>query len=520
MNDQFEQQDTEPLPLIQDKISPAFTEIPQTIGRYKIESLLQSGGMSKIYLGIDPATQSAVAVKVLLAKYLDNPGIIERFLREAKILSYVNHPNIVKMYEHGTWEGGFYIAMEFIVGGSLRQYLLQNPLSLRRALEMILDIAYGVCHLHTQGIIHRDLKLENILVNDEGVIKIIDFGIAQLLHAVKAEEHLDYIQMTVGTPIYMSPEQRENPETVSYPSDIYSLGIIAYELLLGRLSHGHVHLALMPRGLQKILAKALQHDLKDRYQDIVDFIADLSNYMNSQALESERRGGDRTTEFFDSLLKAKKMLHPMVFPSWPKLEIGGAANVMNILIGSYCDFLQLDTSIFALVLGQSEGHDAEGVLSSAAMRSMVRVLLTKEISLQELALQLNQQLLQDIYGIPFGICCLKLYLGKAVSFLSCGYGALWHISKKKKILSILCNNFALKVPGANYHETVYPFIPGDQLLVYGGPSCTVEMEKVLIQEALEQAGNSPQQKAEAIMRRLKILAPLSFSVFVIEHKNS
>lgn len=288
MDDEFGPQNTEPLPPFQEYIVPAPLEIPQVIGIYQIESLLQSGGMSRLYLATDSKTHLLVAVKVLLPKFFVHPDIIERFLREAEILSYVDHPNIVKMYNHGTWEGGFYIAMEYIVGGSLRQYILQNPLSLRRALEMILDIAYGVCHLHTQGIIHRDLKLENILVTDEGVIKIIDFGIAQLLHAVKDEEHSAFSHRTIGTPIYMSPEQRENPETVSYPSDIYSLGIIAYELLLGRLSHGHVHLALMPKGLQKILAKTLQPDPRERYQDIVDFIADLSNYMNSDVLENEK----------------------------------------------------------------------------------------------------------------------------------------------------------------------------------------------------------------------------------------
>lgn len=213
------------------------------------------------------------------------------------------------------------------------------------------------------------------------------------------------------------------------------------------------------------------------------------------------------------------MLHPLVAPAWPNLEVGIATNVINIPIGNYCDFLQLDTSIFAAILGQSEGQDAEGVLSSAAVRSMVRALLTKEVSLKGLAYMLNEQLLQDIHSVPFALCCLKLCLAeKSLHFLSCGYGALWHISKGEKPLRLLCNGSALKVCGAIYHETTYPFVPGDQLLVYGGVDCTSEMEKVLIQEALEQEGNPSQQKAEAIMRKLKILAPQPSSVIVIEYK--
>src|SRR6202040_2179363 len=111
---------------------------------------------------------------------------------------------------------------------------------------------------------------ENILIDQNGLVKVIDFGISQLLTVDKT--HDSHRQQFVGTPVYMSPEQRENPESVSYPSDIYSLGIIAYELVLGKLSHGQIHLSLMPKGLQKILNKALQPRQQDRYQDIVDFI--------------------------------------------------------------------------------------------------------------------------------------------------------------------------------------------------------------------------------------------------------
>ena len=111
--------------------------------------------------------------------------MVKRFLAEAKIIAIADHPNIVRLHQSGRWEEGLYIAMEYVQGISLRQYLQKVPLSIKRALEIILEIAYALCHLHTHHVIHRDLKPENILITQEGKVKVIDFGIAQLLYSGK-----------------------------------------------------------------------------------------------------------------------------------------------------------------------------------------------------------------------------------------------------------------------------------------------------------------------------------------------
>ena len=139
-------------------------EIPKTIGPYKVESLLETGGMSTIYLGTDPETKKPVTIKTLLPKFLENEEVIKRFLNEAEIIEKTSHQNIVNLFGKGEWEGGLYIALEFIEGQSLRQHLQHHPISLKKALEIILEISYALCHLHTHGIIHRDLKLENMLL--------------------------------------------------------------------------------------------------------------------------------------------------------------------------------------------------------------------------------------------------------------------------------------------------------------------------------------------------------------------
>ena len=221
-NPDLSRQTTQPLEQPGDKFQPSMAfPTPEKIGPYKIETILEKGGMSILYLAIHPETNEPTTIKVLSPKFASHPEIVHRFLQEAEIIALADHPNIVKLYGYGEWEGGLYIAMEFIQGISLRQYILQTPISLRRALEFIIDISYALCHLHTHGIIHRDLKPENILVTDQGVVKVIDFGIAQLL--AETSSGISH-QRVIGTPIYMSPEQRENPENVSFPTDIYFIG--------------------------------------------------------------------------------------------------------------------------------------------------------------------------------------------------------------------------------------------------------------------------------------------------------
>lgn len=496
---------TQPLPPPEEREVPLLLSDLKYLGRYKIESLLQSGGMSLLYLATDTEYNLPVVIKVLLPKFTSRPDIVERFLREAEILALVDHPNIVKMCSHGKWEGGYYIALEFIIGGSLRQYLMNTPLSLKRALEMILEIAYAICHLHTHGIIHRDLKLENILITEEGSIKLIDFGIAQLLDDVKVGECAVFRQRTVGTPVYMSPEQLKNPDKVSYPSDIYSLGIIAYELVLGKFSQGHVHLSLMPKGLQKILSKALKANPKERYQDIVDFIADLSGYLNSDALQKESKVGDRAGELFDNLQQAIKSLFPKAVPHWPSLEIGFAVNALAIQRGIYGDFIEIDQDSFAFVFGESLADDAKGIILNATMRGMVRASLNKQASLSEFANLINRYLLEDPASESFALCTLVVQTSKKqASFISCGYGMLWHLPKDAKIPHRIQISSPCLKSEEKFSEIVFPFEEGDQLLLCGSADKISEIESVVSRSFSEHDDLSPHQKAEAIIHKLKM----------------
>lgn len=500
--------------------------IPKFIGPYRIETLLQRGGMSLLYLGSHPETKEPVTIKVLSQKYLSNPEVVKRFLNEAEIIAMADHPNIVKLFGYGEWAEGLYIAMEFIQGISLRQYLLQSPASLKKSLEIILDISYALCHLHTHGVIHRDLKPENILITESGVIKVIDFGISQLLSEHR-EVGSEAKQRIIGTPIYMSPEQKEQPETVSYPSDIYSLGIIAYELILGKLCHGQVHLGLMPKGVQKILTKTLQFNPKDRYHDIVDFIADITSYLHSSTLQKEKKPGDKISEFSESLQHAQGWLLPHAAPEWADVSLGMALHKSFDLWGLYYDFLSLPHNTYGIILSESSKHGPEGILHIAAVKGMVKALMPLAINPAELATALNGILAAEPSDQPYGFSYLVLAPEEMqLKFISCHLSHLYSFSPQDRITKHMhVENLSLGIDRhVHFHHLTLPW-QQDLILIltkFTPPFVHVEEEHELLQPILdeilhENSHESPQKIAELIQRKISLssLSHLKDRAFIL-----
>lgn len=487
--------------------------IPEKIGPYKIESLLETGGMSQVYLAAHPETKEPVTIKVLLPKFLSHQEVVQRFINEAEIISLADHPNIVKLYSQGQWENGLFIAMEFIQGASLRQFIQHNPLSLKRALEIILEISYALCHLHTHGVIHRDLKLENILMTENGQVKVIDFGIAQVLSDSPVVP-TNARPRIIGTPVYMSPEQRENPESVSYPSDIYSLGIIAYELVLGKLSHGHIHLSMMPKGMQKILTKALQPKPSERYQDIVDFIADISSYLNSTMIGKERKTGDQIGEVIEQLQHVQALLLPKSMPQWPAVEIGASYYKSSPFTGLYSDFKQLPNGKISVVLAETPVKTPEGLVYLATFHGLLQALLEIAPNQDKFAEQLNGFVCRDLFDQIYYFSQLILDPQESqAKYLCCGKGNLWKIAAGSTQPEEIPNqNGALGAErNVKFHATVVPWQTGDtfilnnfseELQIGSGKSFTREFTTQIIQDNLYL---TPQKQTEMILRKAKAL---------------
>ncbi|HZB85456.1 MAG TPA: serine/threonine-protein kinase [Gaiellaceae bacterium] len=208
-------------------------------GRYRVERELGHGGMSTVFLAHDEELDRPVAVKVLAAHLASQPGLYERFVREARMAAKLSHPNVVQVFDAGEEDDRPYIVMEYVPGRTVADELSSSgKLEVARVVDLALQVCGGLELAHSSGLVHRDVKPQNLLVRDDGTVKIADFGIARAVEAT----NLTQIGSILGTAAYLSPEQAEG-ETVTAAADIYSLGVVLYELLTGRTPHEFSSLA-------------------------------------------------------------------------------------------------------------------------------------------------------------------------------------------------------------------------------------------------------------------------------------
>jgi serine/threonine protein kinase/outer membrane lipoprotein-sorting protein len=218
---------------------PASTaEIAPLFPQLEILECLGRGGMGTVYKARQPRLDRLVALKILAPERQDDPQFAERFEREARALARLTHPNIVGVYDFGEMEGRFFLLMEYVDGLSLRQLLQREKMKPEQALAIVPEICEALQYAHEQGVVHRDIKPENILLDRQGRVKIADFGIAKMVGAAAGQQNLTGAKDVMGTPHYMAPEQIEKPQTVDHRADIYSLGVVFYEMLTGELPLG------------------------------------------------------------------------------------------------------------------------------------------------------------------------------------------------------------------------------------------------------------------------------------------
>jgi tRNA A-37 threonylcarbamoyl transferase component Bud32 len=254
-------------------VAPSPADLAVNFPQLEILELLGQGGMGAVYKARQTKLDRIVAVKVLPPEWGKDPAFAERFSREAKALAKLTHPNIVAVYDFGESDGLFYLTMEYIDGVNLRQLYQERRLTPAEALAIIPQICDALQYAHEEGVVHRDIKPENILVDRKGRVKIADFGLAKLLDRPAAFT-LTGSQQVMGTPHYMAPEQIEKPREVDHRADIYSLGVVFYEMLTGELPLGRFappsEKAAVDVRLDEVVLRALEREPQRRYQHASD----------------------------------------------------------------------------------------------------------------------------------------------------------------------------------------------------------------------------------------------------------
>ncbi|HMS41194.1 MAG TPA: protein kinase [Pyrinomonadaceae bacterium] len=279
------------------------------LGKYEIKRMLGKGGMGEVYLAHDEGLDREVAIKVLLPEFCCNLERVNRFKLEARTVSALNHPNIITIHEIGVHDGQIYIVTEYIKGETLRSMLERKAVNFGLALQIAEQLTNGLTAAHKAGIIHRDLKPENIMIRADGIVKILDFGLAKPTKVESEAETRELVStkagMVMGSISYMSPEQARGKET-DERTDLWSVGVVLYETIAGSAPfEGETMTDILaniiykepipvleiiedaPAEIHRILKKSLRKDREERYQSAKDLLLDVKNLRREMELEHE-----------------------------------------------------------------------------------------------------------------------------------------------------------------------------------------------------------------------------------------
>lgn len=280
---------------------PKPKDIDSLFPELEILDLIGQGGMGFVYKARQKNLGRIVAVKLLSPSLLDDPSFEERFSREARAMAMMNHPNIIAIYDFGCREKYHYLVMEYVDGLNLRQLVHSAGMNPTEAMAIVPQLCDALQYAHDRGVVHRDIKPENVLLSQDGQVKIADFGLAKLTNANANQFTLTQTQQVMGTLNYMAPEQREKPVDVDHRADIYSLGVLIYELLTGELPLGRFappsNKAQIDARLDDLVMRALEKEPELRFQQISELKTGIEQlrggrFVNASQLSMDHPDGD------------------------------------------------------------------------------------------------------------------------------------------------------------------------------------------------------------------------------------
>jgi len=385
-------------------VPPPVAEIAQLFPQLEILRLIGQGGMGAVYKARQPALDRFVALKVLPPALGSDPGFAERFNREARALARLNHPNIVAVHDFGKAGALHYLLMEFVDGANLREIEQAGGLKPQQALAIVPQICEALQFAHNEGIVHRDIKPENLLMDKKGRVKITDFGIAKIVGAQASKVSLTGVKDVVGTPHYMAPEQIEHPQAVDHRADIYSLGVVFYEMLTGELPLGKfqppskkVHIDVR---LDEVVLHTLEKEPERRYQHVSEVKTDVEEITHSPGSQTSPPAVSETT----------------------RQQVRGPA--MGLVVTGIFNWVAIPAATIALmaIQGGSMGHGRLALLALAAilLSSLMIAAGLKMKRLEGYGLAIVAGILAivvtpgNVIGLPLGIWALVVLTRREV----------------------------------------------------------------------------------------------------------
>ena len=344
-------------------VPPQPDDLAKFFPQLEILELLGKGGMGAVYKARQPGLERLVAVKILPPEIGTDPAFAERFTREARALASLSHQNIVSIFDFGQVDGQYYFIMEYVDGSNLRHVIKTGAIKPEEALALVPQICEALQFAHDEGVVHRDIKPENILIDKRGRLKIADFGLAKLTTRSPEEWTLTGTHQVMGSPRYMAPEQMEGSHAVDHRADIYSLGVVFYEMLTGEVPAGHFEppskKVEVDVRLDEVVLRALAREPERRYQHASDVKTDVENVLTTTSATppSPQQSSDLKVGSGDILFSA---VQPpgAGFKSVVRSQFKVPA--IGILVAGIVDLLAAATIVLLVVLVGS-GYSVPGI---------------------------------------------------------------------------------------------------------------------------------------------------------------
>jgi tRNA A-37 threonylcarbamoyl transferase component Bud32 len=380
-------------------VAPAPAELAGHFPQLEILEFIGKGGMGAVYKARQKQLDRIVALKVLPPEVGRDPAFAERFGREARALAQLNHQNIVDVYDFGSVDGLYYLTMEYVDGTNLRELIRGDKLAPEQALAIVPQICEALQFAHDEAIVHRDIKPENILVNRRGQVKIADFGLARLLDASPEGATLTGTRQVMGTPHYMAPEQMQGSHEVDHRADIYSLGVVFYEMLTGQLPIGRFEppsrRVQVDVRLDEVVLRTLESDPQRRYQHASDVKTDVQTICEMTPAERGSTGATGDGVITEAMLE--EVRRPAI----------------GLLITGIADWIALPITFVVLLLTKDETISSEALvvvglgglaLSGAILYGAIKMMRLDSYAAAVVASMLAMVVTPgNLVGLPIGI---------------------------------------------------------------------------------------------------------------------